>query len=225
METTIRPLSTPAGGLPRVPAPFNPYLRPAGGSPEAQARWALRALAYSLTATLIWDRGSIRPDMLGFKAAPAQWVSALVLTATAVATAVAVGLPWGALWLLAGAVVAVRRLLASKGATLTWRAALAKSGRKIVLATTGLILISIAQALGTWITATVAATVVGPAAMLIGQSGMAGLNGQVDVAVQGITNAGNLACAGLMALAVLSWAVGAYRAQSVLTTREAGSNV
>lgn len=219
METASRPrLLKPAAAngsqFPLAAAilePFNPYALPVDRTAGGWARWAVQALVLSFVATIIWDHGtSIRPEVKGqvVLAAPAQWVSALVLGVGLLVTAAALGLPWGILPVAAAAVVLTRRALAAIGEELTLDGALDRVVGKAVMAMGGAGAWWASSALAGWVQSLTSSLTSNPVARIAaGEEATTSIKAQASTAAEAIASAGALAGAGLVLIAAIWWGV------------------
>lgn len=212
-----RPRTAPSAGLQSespvslvIPEPFNPYILPAGRTVRDWAQWGVQALVLSIVATLIWDRGaSIRPEVAGQVkpfAAPAQWVSALLLGLGMFATAAAFGIPWGVLPLATGTVVLTRRFLAAAGVEMTVEAATQRLVRKAVLVVAGIAAWWGSVALADWVKSLSSTLTSNPVAKMAGEGGVAQIKTQASGAADTILSIGAFLGGGLALAAALWWA-------------------
>jgi hypothetical protein len=200
-----------------VQEPFNPYILPTDRTARGWLRWAGQAVALSIVATLIWDRGtSIRPEIKGQVkplAAPAQWVSAAILGLGSLATAVALGLPWGALPFAAGFAVITRRALAAEGVGLTVEAATDRLIRKVLLAGVGFGVWWVSILLAAWagtVTSTLTSNPMTQIAM--GATAAANLQDQAAGITSTIASVGGIASSVLVCFSILWWAQSTHAA-------------
>lgn len=211
-QTTPRPRLTRPAPASRflTLAPYNPYILPSDRSSRGWVFWGLRALGLSVAATLIWDRSPhIASSKGGFMMAPAQWVSAIVLVAAAVAGVFVLGAPWGALPLAAGAIIGLRRILAADGRALTLDAALAGATRKFVLAGAGIAVWCASVGLAGWLDGILGQFTKSPIGRMGGESAAQSLTG-LSTAGERLIDWGSGACFVMIALAALWWARDAY---------------
>lgn len=189
--------------------PFNPYVLPVDRTAGGWARWGGQALVLSFVATIIWDNGkSIRPEVKGqaVPAAPAQWISALVLGAGLLATAAALGLPWGVLPVVAAAVVLTRRALAAIGEELTLDGAVERVVGKAVMAMGGIGVWWASSALAGWVQSLTSSLASNPVARIAaGEEATTSIKTQASAAAEAIASAGSFAGAGLVLIAAIWW--------------------
>lgn len=198
-----------------IPAPFNPYVLPADRTAAGWLRWGVQALVLSVVATIIWDRGvSIRPETKGqpVTAAPAQWVSALVLGAGLLAAAAALGLPWGVLPVAASAVVLTRRALAAIGEGLTFDEAMDRGVGKVILAGAGVGIWWGSVALADWVQSLTSSVASNPVTRIAaGEEAAADIQAQTSVAADSIAGAGTVAGTALVLIAAIWWGVSTWQ--------------
>lgn len=203
----------PVAGLLATLNPYNPYILPVDRTPKGWTSWGLWALGLSLGATVLWDKAPhVASSKGGFMKAPAQWVSAIVLLAAAVTVVFSIGAPWGALPVVAGAVVAVRRVLVAGGQKLTLDAALAGATRKLVLAGAGIAVWAVAVGLAGWLDGILEQVSKSPLARIGGELGAQSMSG-LSTAGERLIGFGGIACLFMVTMAVLWWARDAYLAQ------------
>lgn len=225
METTHRTRTAPRPGSAAtaatkstqlsLPEPFNPYVLPTAGTARDWGRWGVQALVLSAIATLIWDRGaSIRPEVKGQVkpfAAPAQWVSALVLGLGLFAVAAALGLPWGVIPLFAGAVVLTRRVLAALGVELTLENGMHQLIRKGLLVAAGLAAWGASLVLSGWLRGITASLASNPITkMAAGAEAASGITAQTSSIAGTILSTGTVVGWALVLTATTWWSVSTY---------------
>lgn len=241
----VSPSLEPARGMPRtrsrtapaahagspaalaIPEPFNPYILPTDKTVQGWVRWVGQAAVLSIVATLIWDRGtSIQREVKGTSslAAPAQWVSALILALAFFGLALSLGTPWGVLPLAACAVVGLRRALAADGIALTLEAATHQLARKVMLAGAGVGAWIAAVAMSSWAAAAVADLTSNPIVkMAAGAQAVESLESQTASVAESVMFYGTCLSGVLLGIAVYWWATVANYAAKHTAAKQAAS--